>query len=167
MRKSKIPDGGTFVGPALLWKRITAFAIDMVILMVFVLYPFRKILSGIVPSNASFSEAYSLLSSSENSGYLITSYAAASLIMMMYFYLLEKKMGQTIGKKFMNVYVVSEEKEAKRWQFLVRSMFLVPIFPFNLLAIIDPIVMIFNKTNKRLSEILSKTKVVQVYSLSQ
>ena len=70
---------------------------------------------------------------------------------------------QSIGKIFTNIYVVSETKELKLWQLLVRNLFLIPFFPFVLLWIVDPAFMFFTKDNKRLSEILSKTKVVEKY----
>lgn len=76
-------------------------------------------------------------------------------------------MSQTIGKKLMNIYVVSNINNLKRWQLFVRNLVFVPIFPFDLLMILDPIFMFFTKTNQRLTEILSKTRVVASYDLEQ
>ena len=87
------------------------------------------------------------------------------MLALLYFYLLEKKLAQSIGKVLFGLYVRSQEKELKRWQIFVRSMFLMPVFPFVLLWLVDPIVMLFNKENQRLSEILSKTKVVEEYKI--
>jgi uncharacterized RDD family membrane protein YckC len=83
----------------------------------------------------------------------------------LYFVILENKLRQSIGKMIFNLYVEGQDKDIKYWQLFARSMFLIPIFPFVLLWIIDPIVMLFTKENQRLSEILSKTKVVERYSL--
>jgi len=77
----------------------------------------------------------------------------------------EKKLQQTPGKMVFNLYVKSQTKDLKYWQLFVRSMFLIPLFPFILLWLIDPIVMFFNKDSQRLSEILSKTKVVEKYKI--
>ena len=67
----------------------------------------------------------------------------------------------------MNIYIVSDAGDMKRWQALVRNLMFIPIFPFDFLFIADPIVMLFTKTNQRLSEILSKTRVVENYRLEQ
>ena len=73
-------------------------------------------------------------------------------------------MQQTIGKMLMKIYVVSDTKTLNPWQLLVRNLVFIPIFPFVLLWLIDPLFMFFTKTNQRLSEILSKTRVVEKYS---
>lgn len=83
------------------------------------------------------------------------------LLAFMYFTVLEKKFEQSIGKMMTHIYVVSDEKEMKFWQVAVRNLFFIPIFPFILLWVLDPLLMIINKQNKRLSEIVSKTKVVE------
>jgi len=88
-----------------------------------------------------------------------------AFLAILYFMLLEKKLNQSPGKILFNLYVVSQEKELKYWQLFVRNMFLIPFFPFVLLWIIDPIVMLFTKQNQRLSEILSRTKTVEKYKV--
>ena len=148
----------------MLWKRILAFFIDILIVAVFVLFPFASLFEKILPKDYSFSEMLSLLSSTEYTGYALSIYLASSILMLLYFYLLEKRMGQTIGKKLLNIYVVSDNNDLKRWQLLVRNLVFIPVFPFDLLVIADPLFMIFTKTGQRLSEILSRTKVVEKYS---
>ena len=86
-----------------------------------------------------------------------------SLFVILYFYKMEKNMSQTIGKRITGIYVVSDQKELKAWQVIVRSLVFLPVFPFILLWIIDPLFMFFNKSNQRLSEILSKTRVVEKF----
>ena len=76
-------------------------------------------------------------------------------------------MSQTIGKKIMNIYVVGDSEKPGKWQLLIRNLFFIPIFPFDLLFIVDPIFMLFTKSNQRLTEILGKTRVVEKYSLEQ
>ena len=63
------------------------------------------------------------------------------------------------------IYVVSDDG-MKTWQVLARNIVFIPIFPFILLWVLDPLFMFFTKTNQRLSEILSKTKVVEKYDLT-
>ena len=104
--------------------------------------------------------------------------------------MLEKKMGQTIGKMLMKIYVVdarekvagenartlafmasshstSDNNNLKTWQLLARNLVFIPMFPFVLLWVLDPLFMFFTKTNQRLTEILGRTKVVEKYSFEQ
>lgn len=188
MKNLNLPESGAFLGPALIWKRIAAFFIDMLIINLVVLFPFRSLFHGIVPKGYSFSEAYSFLSSSTNyTGFINSVSFVISVLIMLYFFMLERKMGQSIGKKLMGVYVVgdniataryerseyippgrfkrSENKPIKPWQLLVRNLGFIPIFPFILLWVLDPLSMFFTKTNQRLTEILSRTKTVEKFSI--
>ena len=165
MKKLNLPEDKSFTGTAMLSKRIAAFTIDFLILIFLVLSPLVGLLGKIVPEGASFSEAYSIVNNASNSAFMKSIYAASSIIIIMYFYFLEKKIGQTIGKKLMKIYVVSEKGNISGWQALVRSIIFVPIFPFNAMIFVDPLFMIFSKTNQRLSERLSKTMVVETYRI--
>ena len=168
MKHLNLPKERIFIGPALLWKRIAAFFIDLLIITVVVFFPFRKLLQNTLPKNYSFAEMYEFLSkSSAYNNYIISVYLAMSIFVFLYFYMMERKMCQTIGKKIMNVYVVSDNDSLKRWQLLVRNLVFIPIFPFDLLFIVDPAFMLFTKTNQRVTEILSKTRVVEKYNLEQ
>jgi uncharacterized RDD family membrane protein YckC len=166
MARLRLPKERTFTGPALLWKRIAAFFIDMAVINLFVLFPFRKLFESIVPKNYSFSEAYKFLSTSTDfTGFISSISFVMSVFIILYFYLLENKMQQTIGKAIMKIYVISDNNELKKWQLFVRNIVFIPLFPFILLWAADPLFMLFNKSNQRLSEILSKTRVVQKYSM--
>ena len=168
MKRLNLPKERTFIGPALLWKRIAAFLIDMVIINLVVLFPFRRLFQNIIPKDYSFSEAYRLLSTSTNYTGFITSISfVMSVLIILYFFMMEGKMSQTIGKWIMKIYVVSDNNSLKTWQLLTRNLVFIPIFPFVLLWVLDPLFMFFTKTNQRLSEILSKTRVVEKYNLEQ
>ena len=163
-RGLKLPKERTFTGPALVWKRLLAFVADILIINLVLFFPFKKILQKAIPEFDNYSEAYSYFAS--NSGHTATltmvSFVMA-LLVLLYFISMEYKIGQTPGKILFNIYVVSEVKDIAVWQFIVRSLFIIPVFPFVLLWIIDPLFLFFTKTNQRLSEILSKTKTVQSY----
>ena len=90
---------------------------------------------------------------------------ALSALTLSYFTILEWKLGQTLGKMILKINVKSEHKTIKIWQAFVRNLFLIPVFPFIALWIIDPLFMLFTKNNQRLMEILSKSKVVQHYEI--
>ena len=166
MKRLNLPKERTFVGPALIWKRFIAFFIDMLIINLIVLFPFRKLFLNIIPKDYSFSEAYGLFSTSTNYTGFITSVSfVMSVLIILYFLMMEREMGQTIGKMIMKIYVVSDNNILKTWQLLARNAVFIPIFPFVLLWVLDPLFMFFTKTNQRLTEILSKTRVVEKYSL--
>ena len=168
MKQLNLPKERIFIGPALIWKRIAAFIIDIVILNLIVLFPFRSLFQNIIPKDYSFSEAYKLLSSSTNYTSFISSVSfMISILIILYFLMLERKMGQTIGKMLMKIYVVSDTNNLKAWQLLTRNLVFIPIFPFVLLWVVDPVFMFFTKTSQRLTEILSRTRVVEKYSLEQ
>jgi len=167
--KLNLPEERTFVGNALLWKRLAAFAIDFLIINFFIFSPFKKIFERFAGNQSSFSEVYETIKSNPEIGSSIATAAFfAGFLGMLYFILIEKKMQQSIGKKLMNLSIVSSEGEEKHislWQHVVRNLFFIPVFPIFLLWIIDPLFMAFNKENMRLSEILSRTKVVQRYDV--
>ena len=164
MPRLNLPKEKTFTGPALLWKRIAAFLIDISMLNLLVLFPFRRLFEDILPKNYSFSEAYRFLATSTDyEGFIKSVSFTMSLLVILYFSLMESRMRQTIGKMLMKIYVVSDNKELKTWQAFARNIVFIPLFPFILLWILDPLFMFFTKTNQRLSEILSRTRVVEKY----
>jgi uncharacterized RDD family membrane protein YckC len=141
-------------------KRLIAFIIDLFIINTIILFPFKKALEELIPSQ-SFSKTFEFVNNMNNSTSLTIIIVAISFVIILYFMILEKNLNQTPGKMLFNLYVTSQTKDLKYWQLFVRSMFLILLFPFILLLFIDPIVMIFSKEKQRLSEILSKTKVVE------
>ena len=164
--KLRLPKEKVFTGPASLFRRFFAFVIDLLVIDIVIFFPFRGILEKTMPK-ASYKEAYQFLISNPGYSKLISIImVAAGILSIFYFALLEYKLNQSIGKMFLGVFVKNELKEKRFWQYLVRSMFLLPIFPFILLWILDPIFMFFTKNNQRLSEILSKTRTVQGYLMS-
>ena len=192
MKRLNLPIERTFIGPALIWKRIIAFFIDITLINFVILFPFRKLFQSLLPKDYSFSEAYRLLSTSASyTGYITKASFVMSLLIILYFLMMERKMGQTIGKMLMKIYVVdarekvayenasharvhlassrstSDNNDSKTWQLFARNLVFIPLFPFVLLWALDPLFMFFTKTNQRLSEILSRTKVVEKYSLEQ
>ncbi len=153
--------GKAMVAQASILKRFFAFAMDILFVEFVILFPFSRVLEKIVPQEISISEAFNLLSSSYYESSLIIIGLFTAIPTIAYFVLLERGFGQTIGKKLLRLYVVSDKKEFKTWQAIARSLFLIPIFPFVLLMLIDPLVMLFSREHQRLSEILSRTKVVE------
>lgn len=163
--KSSFGAKKTFLAQASVLKRLGAFVIDILIINVIILFPFKGILESILPTT-NFSEAFDFLRQDAGADTMINVIMLAiSALSILYFMLMEKKTAQTPGKMLFNLYVKPQGKDLKNWQLFVRSMFLIPVFPFVLLWLIDPIAMLFTKENQRLSEILSRTKVVEQYQV--
>lgn len=163
----RLPKEKVFTGPASMFRRFFAFVIDLLVIDFIIIFPFRGILEKIIPK-ASYKEAYQFLISNPGYNKLISVVMIATgILSIIYFALLEYKLNQSIGKMFSGIFVKNEMKEKRFWQYLVRSMFLLPVFPFVLLWVLDPIFMFFTKNNQRLSEILSKTRTVQGYLINQ
>ncbi len=168
MKSLNLPKERTFIGPALIWKRIAAFIIDITIINLVVLFPFRSLFRDFMPKDYSFTETYAMLSTSTDYTKFISSVSIAiSILVILYFLFMERKMRQTIGKMIMGIYVASDADSLKAWQLIARNLVFIPIFPFVLLWIVDPLFMFFTKTNQRLTEILSRTKVVEKYTFEQ
>ena len=161
----KLPKQSRFIGPASIIKRFAAFIIDVLILNLVVLAPLQSLFAGIVPSG--FRESYHYLTSNAHASNLVFGISIfVGLMFFIYFTVLEKVYGQSIGKMLMHISVVSETKQLTWWQVIVRNLFVLPFFPFILLWVIDPLMMAFSAENRRLSDILSKTKVVQSFLFS-
>jgi len=158
------PNKKTVFAQASILKRAAAFAIDILIINMAILFPFDSVFQKIVPSD-SFSKTFEFLSNNADSASIKAIIISASIVTILYFVIFEKKLKQTPGKMLFKLYVEAQGKDLKYWQLFVRSMFLIPSFPFVLLWFIDPIVMLFTKENQRLSEILSRTKVVEMYKV--
>jgi len=158
------PNKKTIFAQASILKRAAAFFIDLLIINVIVLFPFDSVFEKFIP-NDSFSETFEFLSGNADSTSIKAIIISASIVTILYFVIFEKKLKQTPGKMLFKLYVEGQGKDLKYWQLFARSVFLIPSFPFVLLWLIDPIVMLFTKENQRLSEILSRTKVVEMYKV--
>jgi uncharacterized RDD family membrane protein YckC len=142
-------------------KRVLAFIIDLLIVDIAIVFPFQGVLRRIVPAGG-FIETYRYFSVQGSSFLLYAIATTVTVLALMYFVLLEKKMGQSVGKIFFRLYVVGTDKEElSTWRCLLRSIFLIPLFPFILLWIVDPVFVGFSHEHQRLTEYLSRTKVVE------
>jgi len=161
----KLPKKRVVVANAPLLNRLVAFFIDLFILNVTVMSPFRQLVQKIVPE-ATFREYLDYIYSDQNLVSMISIITIVmTLLALLYFSILEFKIGQTPGKILLKLHVVSLNKDVRFWQYIIRSLFIIPTVPFIILWIIDPIYIFFNKDNQRFTEKLSRTKVVSVYNL--
>src|SRR3989344_9217271 len=96
-----------------------------------------------------------LMAQADQSMLLIAVFFAAMAII--YFASFECLLGQTIGKMLFRIYVESGDRKINVWQGIARSLFFIPLIPFSLIAIADPLFMMLTKNNQRLSEMISRT----------
>lgn len=172
MVRLNLPKERKFQAAAVAWKRIVAFLIDIFIIDLVLLWPFQGIIEKIMPFDAadvgSIKSMEQFFMASPNAADALGMMTIAiGLLVVLYFALMEYKTGQTIGKMLLNIYVISDtgEKAAKPgfWQCVFRSIVWLPMFPFIVFWVIDPLYALFNQKSQRLLELISKTKTVEDY----
>ncbi len=135
------------VSPVKLWKRVIAYVIDVIIINIIIIYPFKNYLGD-------FEE--DLVFNFFNSGFMLA-LLLIFLLTILYWTILEYLLNQSVGKAFMNIYVRSTNKQKLSfWQCLLRNLSKVS----TLLLFIDSLGIIFKKDYQRFLEKLSKTEVV-------
>jgi len=147
--------------PASLLRRLLAFMIDLAILDLVVFFPFKLLIESYIPENIGFVESYRYIAANPNLISILNTISIfIGILSILYFSILEYKVGKTIGKMIIRLEVKSELKEKSYWQFLVRSLFLMIVFPFSIIFFVDLFYLLFNKT-QRWTERISKTIVVE------
>jgi uncharacterized RDD family membrane protein YckC len=140
-------------------KRMLAFLLDMIILS-FLAFPLQAFMK--IEQKETFSETLKAMVASPEVGSRIALVAFFfAILAILYFTILEYMTRQSVGKIMFGLHVDAIDRKLGFWQALGRNLFLLPFIPFSILAIVDPFVMLFTKDNQRLSEILTKTKVVE------
>ncbi len=161
MARLSLPTQRITTVPASLFRRFLAFLLDLLVLDLVVAGPFRGVFVGIFGKQ----ELRDVMAVMEAD--LWTSFLAQMLLLMLgllvllYFMILEFTVGQTLGKRVFRMRVQDDSKQKKIWHYIVRSLFVIPVFPFVILWIVDAIHMLFSIEGRRWTEKLSKTRVVQ------
>ena len=163
MRSLNLPRAHRITRNASLIKRGVAFILDLTIINLIIAYPLKSYMNQIIPNLTSFTATYNyFLANQELSYNLVSISIAISVLSIAYFTILELNIGQSMGKKLLHLKVISLKKDSKMWQYIVRSLFLIPLFPFMVLWMVDPIYLFFNTDGQRLTESMSKTKVINI-----
>ena len=167
MRSLKLPIARKITRNASLIKRGVAFILDLTIINLIIAYPLKGLINSFLPEFSSFTETYNYFLTNQelSSGLLFISFTI-SILSIAYFTILESRIGQSIGKKLLHLKVISLGEKPKTWRYILRSLFLIPVFPFILLWFLDPIYIFFNTKGQRLTESISKTKVIEEFSSS-
>ena len=136
--------------------------LDLTIINLIIAYPLKGYVNKILPTFSSLTKTYEYFLSNQELSYgLLSVSIVISVLSIAYFTILESNIGQSIGKKLLHLRVISLDKKPKTWKYIIRSLLLIPVFPFILLWFIDPIYIFFNTDGQRLTESISKTKVIE------
>lgn len=151
-----------FMGTASILKRIFALILDVLIINLIIVRPFRSLIYSVIGGASGFNEMIELF---KNNQVVLTNLTSIlfviSVISLFYFTIMEWKFSQTIGQMIMGLYIISGEKTIKFWQTFVSNLFIIPFFPFYILWIIDPLYMFFN--GQRFSEKIAGLNIQQKY----
>ena len=158
-----IPRAKAVVVNASILKRVLAFMLDLLIINIAVVFPFQGLIAAMIPAE-SLSATYNYVRGSQVPTLLYVVVFAVTVLAILYFVLLEKGIGQSVGKIFFNLRVLPTSGGTGSWRYVLRSIFLIPAFPFVLLWVVDPVYVFFNEQHQRLTEQLSKTRVVEEVS---
>ncbi|MBI5072894.1 RDD family protein [Candidatus Woesearchaeota archaeon] len=143
-------------------RRTIAFLFDLALLSFTIIAPLSAFLEKMLPKSTDFMASYTALANNAtlSTGITVLLYFIFILILL-YFTLCEYFVGQTAGKRWMNLKVTDlAGSRPTFFQALTRNLVFLPIFPFMLFWIIDPLYLLFS--GYRLSEQLSKTKTIAV-----
>ncbi len=139
-------------------KRFLAFVLDLMILDFVVFFPMKKVLSSLIPQNMALSSSSIILGNNPdlfNKILIIMVYL--SLVAVIYFSVLEYKFQQTIGKMILKIYIKSNKLSF--WKFVLSNLTLIPVFPFIILWVVDPLYLFFK--GQRFMEQISNITLVE------
>lgn len=159
----------TFTAPASIWKRVLAFIIDLLVLDLIVIAPFRSLIEKTLSlgEGATYSELMQYIAANPEVTAKFTSVMVIiTVIALLYFTILETKIRQTLGKALMGIYLISEteDKQITFWRCLLSNLTFIPFFPFIILWVVDPFYMLTSQKSQRFMEKFSKIVVVEDYS---
>lgn len=159
--KLDIPKQRTMQVPCSVWKRFFAFIIDLLILDIIIFNSLKNIILNIIPNNLPYTElALFIENNPDILNKIMVIFIYLSLIIIIYFTVLEFKFSQTVGKMLLGIFVKSSNKKPLTFtRVLLSNIIFIPIFPFVLFWLIEPLYILF--TNRRIMEKISNIKVVQ------
>ncbi|MFA5333597.1 MAG: RDD family protein [Candidatus Nanoarchaeia archaeon] len=137
--------------------RALAYVIDLIFLFFIILMPFSSIYYELVGLKIQNLSVYDALSNPEILSLIMIGYFACMAIFAFYLISFEYLLGGSIGKKMLNLTVVSKSKNLTLTQSIIRN--LTKTFLFNLLAF-DCFLMIFDPQKRRVLDYVANTLVV-------
>ena len=144
---------------SLILKRFIAFTIDILVIELIILTPFKNILISLIPVG-DYTEMSSYIFSNPNVLSTVNLvFFAAGIIILLYFTIFEYRLRQTPGKMIMKLYVESEKLTF--WQILISNISFIPVFPFILIWIFDLIYVLTSKSQQRFMEMITRISVTE------
>lgn len=143
---------------ASIWKRGFAYIIDLVVIYFVIWIPFKQYISSSVEiNNHNFSGALRSVYTAGFGWDMLFISSILAILTVLYWALLEWKVGQSVGKIAMGLYVVSEDGERGRFvQYLVRN-----VTKISFLVLLLDCLYFFKTKHQRYFESLSGTRVVE------
>lgn len=170
-----LPQPHYFAAPASLVRRFFAFVLDLFVVQFFLLGPFQGVFGRFFPPEVlqkfDFQALRSMLESNPQlSSTVFFLSLGAGAVALLYFSLLQFFMHKTIGMHLLGIDLMvggstKTDSSLSFWQCFVRNLFVIPVFPFILFWIIDPLFMFFNQHHQRLLEKWSRTRMIQMMEL--
>lgn len=157
IHKLNLPRQRLMATGASFWKRSIAFIIDFLLMDLIFFSSFKKYL--IIPET-NFKEVFMQNAAALPNGFLASA-ILMGVIALLYFSLMEYYLGYTIGKQILGLRVVGKKGFV---YFLLRNAFTIPIFPFTLFWIIEPIMLLRKKP--RVLEQISQTQTIEIISMN-
>lgn len=166
-RGLNLPRKRTMEIPAPLLKRIFSYVIDIFIINIIIITPLSGLLSNIIPEDIGTNEVVEYVQANHGlQMFVIKIFVLIGILAVLYFTLLEYKTQQTPGKMLMKQYIKPDKgKELNFWSYLISNLTFIPVFPFIILWVVDPIYMFFSPKNQRLMEKLSGIIVMEKYEM--
>jgi len=148
--------------PASIIKRFIAYLIDLLIFYFAFFTPFLSIYAFLsnLPISSEFLKNY-ILNSQEAYLKLLVAYFGGLFLLLAYFTFFEALLNSTLGKKLLNLKVVSDKSKISFVSAIIRNLsksVLFFILPY------DTLLAIFNPSKKRFFDFLAGTKVVNISS---
>ncbi len=144
-----LPKTRYFERDAGFWRRTFALILDLLVLDFTIMIPFESFFLRYDPSK--FLSTQAVLSSDTYSALIVLSSLAVS-----YFVLQQYLIGRTVGMMIMNIRV---KEDLGFWKAVLRNLHFIPVFPFAILWVVEPLYLIFKK--ERFLEGLTGTSTVQ------
>jgi len=144
----RLPQERVHVRDASFLRRLAAFLADLLILDLVAFGAFQDLLTGAA------SELGAILRGAVPPAVYAASVAMA-LLALGYFALFEWLLGQTPGMMLLNI----RAENVTLWKGFVRNLYFLPVFPLQVLWILEPLHLLWRKT--RLLELVTRTRTIE------
>jgi uncharacterized RDD family membrane protein YckC len=144
-----LPTQRVHVRDASFLRRLLAFLTDVLIIDLALFAPFKDAMAGSFELSSVLHGTLQLTTAMYAAGITI------ALLALAYFMLFEYLLGQTLGMMLLGIHA----QNVTLWRAFVRNLYLLPVFPFPILWVLEPLHLLWRKT--RYLEMITKTRTVE------